>query len=139
MKNKAFLPLLEQLCMILIFAIAAAFCLQGFATAARLSEWQEKKDHAVLVAQNAAETLKHTAGDFQAAADVYGGTYEDAVWQILYDTDWHCTSNAENTAYVLQAVKAESDDAMLGIAEISVRQENELLFTLTVGWQEAEA
>ena len=36
MKNKAPLPLMEQLIMVLVFALAAALCLQGFVVCIQL-------------------------------------------------------------------------------------------------------
>ena len=58
MKQKTFVPLMEQICMICIFALAAALCLQGFALANKISEDRHAKDCALISAQNAAEILK---------------------------------------------------------------------------------
>ena len=67
MRNKAPLAMLEQLVMLLVFALAAALCLQAFALADRLSDRTERFDRAVLEAQRAAETVKHCRGDLQQA------------------------------------------------------------------------
>lgn len=58
MKNKASLMLMEQLVMILVFALCAALCLQCFVAADRISEETALRDEAVLLAQNTAESLK---------------------------------------------------------------------------------
>ena len=58
MKNKASLMLMEQLVMILVFALCAALCLQGFAAADRISKETALRDEAVILAQNTAECLK---------------------------------------------------------------------------------
>lgn len=67
MKNKASLLLMEQLVMILVFAIAAALCLQVFAKAEAISTENARRDQAVILARNAAELLKATDGDAEAA------------------------------------------------------------------------
>ncbi len=58
MKNKTSLLLMEQLVMILVFALCAALCLQCFVAADRISRETGLRDEAVLLAQNAAESLK---------------------------------------------------------------------------------
>ena len=136
MRNKAILPLLEQLCMIAIFAIAAALCIQGYSASNRISHLQHNKDQAVVVAQNAAELLKHTNGDLQQAAQLYGGTVENEAWIVSFDSDWN-PSTGNEPAYILTVTLCPTELTVLGRAEIQVSHENTLLFSLTVGWQEA--
>ena len=58
MKNKASLILMEQLIMILVFALAAALCLQVFAKSVQIAEQTACRDAAVQMAQNGAELWK---------------------------------------------------------------------------------
>lgn len=58
MRNKTLLVLLEQLVMVLVFALSAAFCLRVFVLSDRISREQETMTQAVLQAQNMAELLK---------------------------------------------------------------------------------
>ena len=58
MKSRAPLALMEQLVMVLVFALAAALCVQAFFASDRMSRQGEARDRAVLLAQNAAEYLK---------------------------------------------------------------------------------
>ena len=58
MRSKAPLALMEQLVMVLVFALAAALCVQVFVLSSRTSRWNESRDRAVVEAQNAAELLK---------------------------------------------------------------------------------
>ena len=58
MRSKAPLTLMEQVLMILVFALAAALCVQVFVFSGQSSRRNEARDRAVLEAQNAAETLK---------------------------------------------------------------------------------
>ena len=111
MKNKAPLPLMEQLIMILVFAITAALCLQGFAAANKMSLRQERTSQAVILAQNAAEILKATCGDYEALSEM--------------PDSYHLTVNPIETA-----------DPFLSSANIQIFFEDEMLFEITVAWQE---
>jgi len=112
MKNKTSLLLMELLVMVLMFALAAALCLTAFVKADQISRETVRRDEAVLLAQNAAQVLKATSGDVeQAIAAAAGSGYRMEVERI----DTH---------------------SLLGQAEIQVWQEDELVFTLRVGWQE---
>ena len=82
MKNKTPLPLMEQLIMILVFALSAALCLQGFALADHLSRQQKSREKAVVIAQNIAETLKAFSGDYASAFEQTGGVWDGSDWNI---------------------------------------------------------
>lgn len=112
MKHKASLVLMEQLVMILVFAIAAALCLQVFAKAESISQETARKDQAVALARNAAEVLKATAGDTEAAEKLGGGDLEVTV------------------------LRREAPVPGLALAEIQVSFEKTMLFSLETGWQE---
>ena len=112
MKSKTSLILMEQLMMILIFALAAAICLQLFAGAKAIAEETSRLDQAVILAQNAAEVLKATGGDIVAA-------------EVLSEEGYRLTVH-----------KQESSVSGLGMAEIQVSFSENVLFTLNAGWQE---
>ena len=61
----------------LVFALAAALCLQVFVLSDKTSRRNEARDRAVLEAQNTAEELKSLRGDLAQAAGLYGGTFDD--------------------------------------------------------------
>ena len=112
MKNKASLQLMEQLIMILVFALAAALCLQVFAKAGEISEETDHYDRAVTLAANAAEVLKATGGDEEAAEALGREGYRVAV-----------TEKAKRLPGLAEA-------------EIQVSYGQQLLFRLDTGWQE---
>lgn len=124
MKNKTFLPLIEQMIMILIFALAAAFCLQGFASADRISKRQAVLTEAVVTVQNTAEILKSSHGDYNLAAELLTGTVTDTGLQI------------QTEDYTLTATAAEEQLDSLASAKIKVLYKTETLYELTVSWQE---
>ena len=112
MKSKASLQLMEQLVMILVFAVAAALCLQVFARSREISLETARRDQAVALGRNAAELLKATGGDEEAA------------------------ENLSRDGYCIEVTPQISTQPGLAIAEIRVLFEGELLFRLDTGWQE---
>lgn len=121
MKNKASLVLLEQLVMILVFALAAALCLRIFAWADRTSREMELRDRAVVLCQNAAEIIK-AEGSLEDGAAVL-----DNISFLSYDEEIR-----------LELEEKETGIPGLGSAEIravAVKTE-EILFSVTIGWQE---
>ena len=112
MKQKTSLLLMEQLVMILVFALAAALCLQIFAKADAISEETARRDRAVVLARNAAELLKATDGDEAAAEALSAGGYR------------------------VDVTARPSGQPGLACGEIDVFFEETLLFSLETGWQE---
>ena len=112
MKSKASLQLMELLVMILVFALAAAMCLEVFARAGEISEETARRDQAVVMAANAAEILKATAGDISAAEAV------------------------SREGYRVTVLPGQPRQPGLAEAEIQVFFQEELLFRLNTGWQE---
>ena len=121
MKNRAFLPLIEQIVMIVVFAIISAVCLKGFAVARYISVETERKDNAVILAQNTAEMLK-TRKDLTNETITY------------YGKDLKQTEDTPEYTVVSKAI--ENGDPLLGEATVQVFHGQELLFELAVGWQE---
>ena len=137
MKSKAPLSLVEQLIMILVFAIAAAVCLNAFAFSDRYSGSVERKDHAVREAENAAELLKAGCGDTSYASSLYGGTADGDSWTVYYDASWTLSEESESS-YCLTVQRTDPGVALLSKAEISVGTADgaEEICRLSVCWQE---
>ena len=137
MKSKAPLMLMEQLIMVLVFALAAAVCLQVFALSGRISRACEARDRAAVAAQNAAETLKGCGGDYAEAVQRLGGRWDGTLWTMDYDAAWKQTET--DAAYQVCVRPAESGQALLGMAEITVLDmEGGEIFSLRTAWQEVE-
>lgn len=132
MRSKAPLVLMEQLLMVLVFALAAALCLRTFVFSEQMSRQSESQDRAVTTCQTVAETLKHCQGDYAAAAVLTGGTWDGHTLGV---------SSGEKTPgdYVVFATPADTGDALLGGAEITAfTADGQWLFGLSVAWQEVE-
>ena len=136
MKNKAPLALMEQLVMLLVFALAAALCLQMFALSHRLSENSERLDHAVMAVQNAAETVKLCSGDPGSYPELLGGMGDDRQWQIGFDSEWK-PAPLETAQYRILIQPETVSQPLLGSAQITAQtSEGESLFQVVVSWQE---
>lgn len=114
MKTRAVLPLMEILVMVLVFSLAAAWCLQVFSRSVKISEDTARLDEAVALARNGAEILKSRGQDWEL--QLAGLEIPDGM-QLHYEF-------------------LESGYPNLGKARIWVIWENETLFSLTVSWQE---
>lgn len=135
MKRNASLILIELVIMLLVFALAAALCVQAFAWADSRSRESEASDMALIQAQNAAEVLKHHRGDFSLAAKDLGGQWDGSRWVISYNGNWELIG--EDPAYFLQAEQVLCETAYLGQAKLTVLdQEGTVLAELSVCWQE---
>ena len=69
--------MIEQLIMLLVFAMAAVLCLRAFFWSGNHSCQSEVRDQAVIAAQSAAERLKAAQGDLRQALVPLGGHMED--------------------------------------------------------------
>ncbi len=115
MKSKAPLAMMELVVMLLIFSMTAALCLKAFLWSDQVSQDVVLQDEAVLLAQKAAETVKHGRGDFTGADG-------DGIMESE-----HCV------AYV---IPLDSGTRGLGSAAIEVEDRSgTLLYTLPVSWQ----
>lgn len=142
MRSKTPLVLMEQAVMVLVFALAAALCLQVFALADRSSRHNEAVDRAVQVCQSAAETLKAAGGDVahaqQAAAARMGGAVEEDLWYVLYNEDWKPVGGVEDASYALyvRGAAAQTDGPVKADVWAESCEDGVPLFSLTVAWQE---
>ena len=124
MRSKTPLALMEQVVMVLVFALAAALCLRVFVFSNRMSQRNESIDHAVLLAQNTAETVK-----------AHGGVREA---QTLWYDDLGAPCGEETAVYEVRVQPLKNGVKGLGEAEICVCSAGPEapLFTLCVAWQE---
>ena len=142
MRSKAPLAMMEQMVMILVFALAAALCLQAFVKSDQMSRESENRDRAVAIAQNAAEAIRHTGGDFERAAALLGTDHFDVDSLCIgYDKDWEMTQELVHSHYRMDIHRFPSDVDGLGKARIWIldKTEDKELLSVDVAWQEVDA
>lgn len=134
MRSKAPLAVIEQVIMLLVFALAAAVCLRAFAWADAASRHSGDCDRAWIEAQSAASVIRQTRGDMDAAAVLWGGCVRDGCWVVEYDKDWNRT-DGEGDIH-LKVTPVDTRIPLLGRADVSVEKDGEWLEGLNVLWQE---
>ena len=136
MKNKAPLSLMEQLVMLLVFALAAVLCLQVYVLSGQVSRHCEVRDQAVTLVQNTAESVKASRGDASQYPRLLGGSGDADRWCICYDEDWKQTA-PETSCYRLLICAEDTGLPTLGRASVSAMTESgEPLFSVAIAWQE---
>lgn len=146
-RSRAPLALMELTVMLLVFALAAALCIQAFVVSSRQAGENGARDTALRLAQTAAETLKASGGSAAEAqlqaAEQLGGEVSQGIWYILYDENWNVTDDGETAAYRLEAAPGPlaGFEPAEGLVQMRVRvadewEEAEELVSLPVAWQE---
>lgn len=149
MRSKAPLLLMEQMVMLLVFALAAAICLQAFVKSDGLSGASEDRDRAVTLCQNTAEALRYFGGDMGNAqvktAEKLGyQSSQGLLWQ-KFDENWNPVEDGAAGVYRLESEGVPTDVPGLWKARVrvvsgfNVGQELEVLFEIEVAWQAPEA
>ena len=143
MRDRTPLLLMEQLVMILVFALTAAVCLRAFALSHEISRENEARDRAVTVAQNAAERIKYCGGSGSSApefaAEQLGGTLSDGVCRVDYGADWRKTDTQAVYRLEIRAADAAAGLAGAELQVVDLREAGtEPLVSLAVFWQEAK-
>lgn len=136
MKNKAPLSLMEQLIMLLVFALSVALCLQIFVFSAQISRRCEAQGYAVTTVQNTAESVKLCRGDITRYPQLLGGTGNALQWEIGYDEHWEETSPTQATYRVLITPESTSLPALGRASICALTETGQELFSVTVSWQE---
>lgn len=134
MRSKIPLILMEQMVMLLVFALAAALCLQAFVKSDRMSGRSYDRDRAVTLVQEAAEAVRHCGGT-EGAAKLLGASCSGGYFSLAYDGDW----NPGGESYILKAEEIPSGVPGLGMAEVAMadgKDAEDVLFAVTVAWQE---
>ena len=150
MRSKAPLAMMEQMVMLLVFALAAALCLQAFVKSDEMSKRSEARDRAATLCQNVAEAVRHNGGDLEAALERVAGaapSQRDGFgFFIPYDEDWNVITydgRPQSGRYTLRAVELDSGIEGLGKAGVEAFVWNngtmESLFAIEIAWQEVDA
>ena len=140
MRSKAPLVLMEQLVMILVFALAAALCLQAFVKSDELSRRIEARDRAVTLCQSIAEVIRRNGSNFNTSAEQLGLEFgQGSTMFRYYDESWEPVPGLEGS-YCLSVSGLYDTPPGLGKASVSVSEaEGDTLFEVQVAWQEEVA
>jgi len=103
-RSKSTLFLIEQLIVVAIFAICAVACVRILTTAYFYARDTRDLSHAIIIAENAAESFKATSGDFERTASLIGGRVDNfggySAVVVYFDSSWHLVDDpAQRQAY----------------------------------------
>lgn len=122
MRSKAPLVMMEQIVMVLIFALAAALCLQTFVLSGKISKQTEAENRAAIEAQNAAETIK--AQGLYNYVRAQGATEIQEGYRLCLDAAWKVVSESEQEVYYLDICPDNSDNDYLWRLTIVVTEQD---------------
>ena len=120
MKSKAPLVMMEQIVMVLIFALAAALCLQTFVLSGKISKETEIVNKAVIEAQNVAERMK--AESVSSVTKEAKQTEEG--FRLFYDDMWNEVSLADEAEFYMDICPVNHDNEYFWRAEIVVKEKD---------------
>lgn len=136
MRSKAPLALMEQMIMLLVFALASALCLQAFVKSDNISRNSVERDHAALLCQSTAEMIQNCGGDpaqaLSDAAERLELKYDGGLLWMDYDESWNSTSEG---TYHLTAQEISSEVPGLNSARVAVESEGKTVFEINIAWQ----
>lgn len=138
-EGKAPLVLMEQVIMVLVFALVAAICIQAFVLARNISLCMTERDHAMNIAQTLAETVKAYGGSMEEVGNELGGSIDGEQLVFHYDGQWNGVANAEEAQYRVVFVREESDAfCRYGTISVSDKAQKQEIFSMQVAWQGEE-
>ncbi len=139
MRNRNSLVLMEQLIMVLMFALASAMCLQVFVRADEISKETGQRDRAVSLVQNCAELLKIHGGLTENLEAELMGTREADAYVVYYDSGFLTVAETKEAVYRMEICRVDSEVTGLGQARIQMfklQEDMAPVFSLNVAWQE---
>lgn len=129
-RSKATLFLFELVIIILIFAICCAVCLNLFTASRRKSIEAKDLSHAIVAAQNAAETFKSCNGELSALPALLNGEQAANKIMVYYDKEWALTKNASDASYTVE-ISTQTEAKMLHVV-ITVYKETTNIYELPI-------
>lgn len=136
MKSKAPLAMIEQIVMVLVFALAAVFFIQMFVVAEKISERSMVMGRAVVEAQNIAAELKTEEELDKIAILQKAVKLSQGEWVLYYDADWVILPEENKQMAYYALIKIEDRSEYHWGGKISVYSNREaLLFEIPISGQ----
>lgn len=134
-RSNSSLFLMEQIVVIIIFAVCASACVKIFVESYLTTVQAQAISHALLVAESGAETYKAVAGDIAQLAETLGGERQaNGEADVYYNSEWQVCS-LEEAVYVLR-IEPLNDAAPLcvDLAVVKIAEAEQLItFTVAAG------
>ncbi len=129
--SKSALFLMELIIAIFFFSLASAVCIQLFVKAHLMGTSNTNKNHALLWAQNIAETYTGTGADFNATVSLLNATaVSDQVFCLYFDSNWNPDSY-ENATFIA-FVTTESINNTSTAKIVLTNATNDIIYQLSI-------
>ena len=141
--SRSSLFLMEMIIAILFFSLASAVCIQLFAKSHLLSTQTVNRNHAVIWAQNLAESYLSAEGDLDKVIILFSLSElpEENTLRLSFDNTWKLCSADETTCFRAELVNVPAEDTGIMKAEITVYEistPESPIYTLSVMHHTAE-
>lgn len=136
MRSRTPLALMEQVIMVLVFALAAALCLRAFVLSDSISQACAERDRALLALQSTAETLKHYRGDLAKTEETVELTLDNTD-VVLYHSDHRRDRASDPDTLYIVILPTSGDPELLGRALLTAENaDGETILAMETAWQE---
>ncbi|MCH5266497.1 MAG: hypothetical protein J1F02_11395 [Lachnospiraceae bacterium] len=136
-RSKAPLALMEQIIMILVFALASAVCLQAFVYSNRLSEDGQLREVSASRAQTVIEHCKAYNGDLEQVCAKFSGERKENGLEVSFPEDNLRVSLeiTESTDYMEKAVVSVWQTDSAGDSVMKGNEAPVPIYTIDTAWQ----
>lgn len=120
--SRSSLFLMEMIIAILFFSLASAVCIQLFTRSHLLSTQTVNQNHAVIQAQNLAESYLALEGDMAAIQNLFSPSEltDDNTLCLALDADWELCSMADSACFFAELKNTPAGETGIMEAEITV-------------------
>ena len=113
---------MEMIIAILFFSLASAVCIQLFAKSHLLSTQTVNQNHAVIQAQNLAESYLALEGDINAMQDLFSPSEQitENTLRLTFDSSWNLCFAENGGSYQAELVHTPAEGTGIMEAQITV-------------------
>ena len=125
-RSKSTLFLMEQLVVIVVFAVCAAACAKILTHSYLISKEAKDLSNALLAAENGAESYKATGGNISLTANLLGGTQHNIDGKetaLIYYNNANRVCAEADSSYVLRITSSAPDDDVSSFASAMLEVE----------------
>lgn len=141
--SRSSLFLMEMIIAILFFSLASAVCIQLFAKSHLLSTQTVNQNHAVIQAQNLAESYLSLEGDISAMQNLFSPSeqIDENTLRLTFDSSWNLCSAENGGSFQAELVNTPAEDtgimeALITVYDVSAPESP--VYTLSVMHHTAE-
>lgn len=141
--SRSSLFLMEMIIAILFFSLASAVCIHLFAKSHLLSTQTVNRNHAVIQAQNLAESYLSLEGDIAAIQDLFfpSEQIDETTLRLAFDSSWNLCSAENGVCFLAELASTPAGENGIMEAVITVYESSapeSPVYTLSVMHHTAE-